>query len=400
MNSVRCVGESVQFNLIAKSWLVRSLDNSKKLSQFDVAGIILLLLSFGFCVWGFSQFQSNTEDVVQWLPDNSPTRKVYNAFEKKFGSDDFLIVTWGDCTVDDPRLKQFCRLLLDEDSDNLIQSAVNGADVLARLRAEANLQQKHVVSRFKGIFFGIDAPDQTLALIELTKNGSADRRGSLRQVEAAIAGTTDLELDQVMFGGYPYVGINIDNQLRNSFLYFLLPSVFCATIVSVFCLRNAFLSSIVFFAAISAAACSIAIVPIFGFKFGGLMSIIPALVYILTTSGSIHLIHYSLDAIGEPKKLIAIGWRPCSISALTTAIGMLSLMRSSFPAIRSFGLFCATGAGFALVFQLFVVPWLLYRFGTGGQRNLPSALPVIRFGIGQVCKLGGIEFCLPQRESR
>ena len=55
---------------------------------------------------------------------------------------------------------------------------------------------------------------------------------------------------------------------------------------------------------------------------------------------------------------------------LTTAIGMLSLGRSSFPAIRSFGLFCATGAGFALIFQLVIVPWLLYRFGESGQRTL------------------------------
>jgi predicted RND superfamily exporter protein len=109
-----------------------------------------------------------------------------------------------------------------------------------------------------------------------------------------------------------------------------------------------------------------------GVKFGGLMSIIPALVYILTTSGSIHLIHYSLEAIGNPKKLIAIGWRPCCISALTTAIGMLSLGRSSFPAIRCFGFFCATGAGFALIFQLVVVPWLLHRFGESGQRDLAA----------------------------
>ena len=113
-----------------------------------------------------------------------------------------------------------------------------------------------------------------------------------------------------------------------------------------------------------------AIVPLTGVKFGGLMSIIPALVYILTLSGSIHLIHYSLDAIGDPWKLIAIGWKPCSISALTTAIGMLSLGRSAFPAIRSFGYFCATGAGFALLFQLLIVPWLLHRFGTAGQNKL------------------------------
>ena len=134
------------------------------------------------------------------------------------------------------------------------------------------------MKRFKGIFFGIDDPTQTLALIELTKSGTADRRESLRQIESAIEDTPDLNLQQITFGGYPYVGINIDNQLKNSILYFLLPSIVCASVVSVLCLRNIFLSSIVFFAASCASICSIAIVPTMGFKFGGLMSIIPALV--------------------------------------------------------------------------------------------------------------------------
>ena len=348
-----------------------SLGNSKK-TRFDIAGIALLLLCFLFCVIGLSRFQSNTEDVVQWLPDSSPSRLLYNEFEKKFGSDDFLVVTWEDCTVDDPRLEYLCNRIVEQDSDKLIQSVVSGADIIARLRTDVSLSKRNVLSRFKGIFFGVDDTTQTLALIELTKSGTADRRESLRQIEAAIVDTPDLDLQQITFGGYPYVGINIDNQLKNSILYFLFPSIVCASIISVLCLRNIYLSLIVFFAASCAAICSIAIVPMMGVKFGGLMSIIPALVYILTTSGSIHLIHYSLDVIGDPIKLIAIGWKPCCISALTTAIGMLSLGRSSFPAIRSFGFFCATGAGIALIFQLVIVPWLLHRFGESGQRTLAA----------------------------
>lgn len=346
------------------------MDNLTRLSKFDVFGVALLILSSVFCVFGLSKFQSNTEDVVQWLPDNSPARDVYDQFEAKFGSDDFLLVTWDGCTIDDPRLLQLCEKILSNDKDHLIQSVVNGADVIDKIRSEMNLAIKHIVNRFRGVFFGVDDPRQTLAIIELTKKGTADRRESLRQIELAIAETPDLELQDVNFGGYPYVGINIDNTLRESFVFFLLPSIFFASIVSLYCLRNILLSSIVFLAAIGAAACSIAIVPMFGFKFGGLMSIIPALVYILTTSGSIHLIHYSLEAIGDPKTLLSISWKPCTISTVTTAIGMLSLMRSSFPAIRSFGLFCAAGAGFALVFQLVVVPWLLHRLGKTGQENL------------------------------
>ena len=344
--------------------------NTQRQTQFDLAGGGLLVLSLLLCFVGLSKFQSNTEDVLQWLPDKSPTREEYNDFERKFGVDDFLLATWDGCAVNDPRLEQFCENLTRKESSGLIQSVITGSDVLARLGNEINLPTKHIMNRFKGIFFGVDDAKQTLALIQLTKTGAGNRRGAMRQIEGAIADTDDLELEEIVFGGYPYVGLSIDNSLRESFVYFFLPSIFFAAITSFYCLKNVILSSIVFVAAIGAAACSVAIVPILGFKFGGLMSIIPALVYILTTSGSIHLIHYSLEAVGDPRKLLAVAWKPCSISAVTTAIGMLSLSRSSFPAIRSFGLFCAIGAVFALLFQLGVVPWLLHRLGRGGQKKL------------------------------
>ena len=138
---------------------------TQRQTQFDLAGGALLLLSLLLCGVGMSKFQSNTEDVLQWLPDNSPTREEYNDFERKFGADDFLLATWDGCVVNDPRLVQFCENLTRKDSGDLIRSVVNGSDVLAKLRNEFDLPAKHVVNRFKGIFFGVDDTNQTLALI-------------------------------------------------------------------------------------------------------------------------------------------------------------------------------------------------------------------------------------------
>ena len=340
------------------------------MTRFDILGLGLVVGSVLFCLFGFSKIQSNTEDVLQWLPDHSEARQEYDDFAKKFGTDDFLIVTWPGCTLDDPRLEQFSRRLTADDSEGLIRSVFNGADIIKELESKAELYKKNIVQRFRGIYFGIKDPNQTLALIELSKKGASNRRESLEHIEKVIVSVPDLKLDDAIFGGYPYVGVSLDNQLKNSFQYLLLPSILLATVVSLSCLRNFSLSMIVFFAAFGASACSIAIVPIFGFKFGGLMAIIPALVYILATSGGIHLTHYSLESIGDSKKLLSIGWRPCVVSAITTAIGMLSLGRSGFPAIRSFGYFCASGAMFALLFQLVAMPWLLQRFGGKGQRAL------------------------------
>ena len=231
-------------------------------------------------------------------------------------------------------------------------------------------RREQIASRFTGLFFGVQDPNQTLAVVQLTSKGSADRRSSLRFVSQVIDDLPGLDLDDVVFGGKPYLGVKVDDQLRESIEQLLLPSFVLATLVSLFCLRSFSLMLIVFVTATGATACSVAIVPVCGLKFGGLMAIIPSLVFVLTTSGSIHLIRYSLGAIGDPRQLIRIGWKACTISALTTAIGMLSLGRSGFPAIRHFGFICATGVVFSLAFQLIVIPWLLARFGSAGQKRL------------------------------
>jgi predicted RND superfamily exporter protein len=333
-------------------------------------GLTFVLVCFAFCYVGFSKIQSNTEDVLQWLPDQSDAREKYDFFTSKFGSDDFLIVTWQDCTVDDPRLASFTKHVRDHDSDALIQKVTNGTEVVQRLSSDMKLTRASVLGRLRGVFFGTENPELTCALIELSSHGTANRVGSMQLVWDAIDADPKLNRQDVTMGGYPYIATFIDKQLSNSFRSFLVPSVILSTLIALFCLRNLVLTLIVFVTSVGAAATSIAFIPICDMKYGGLMSIIPALVFVLATSGSIHLIRYSLEAIGDPRKLLKIGWRPCTVSAATTSVGMLSLLRSDFPAIRNFGLFCATGVGFALAFQLVLVPCLLGRFGKAGLHKL------------------------------
>ncbi len=342
------------------------------MNRIDYLGVSFAAVCIVFCYFGFSRIQSNTEDVLQWLPDQSEARSDYDFFESKFGSDDFLIVTWEDCRLGDERLDRFTEYLRSQDSTELIQKVTNGTEILERLKRDSDFSRKQILGRLSGVFFGASDPNLTCALIELSDIGTADRTASMNLVWGAIDADPELNREQVVMGGYPYIATFIDGQLKNSFRYLLLPSIILSTLISLFCLRNGMLTLIVFIAAVGAAATSIAFIPICNTKYGGLMSIIPALVFVLATSGSIHLIRYGLEAIGDARKLLSIGWRPCIVSAATTAVGMLSLMRSDFPAIRNFGLFCATGVGFAMLFQLILVPCLLARFGKKGLRALAA----------------------------
>ncbi|MDG1874353.1 MAG: MMPL family transporter [Mariniblastus sp.] len=342
------------------------------MKRLDLIGIGFAIFCLVFCVLGLTRIQTNTEDVLQWLPDSSSAREDYNFLQSQFGSDDFLIATWDGCQVADPRLSALTAQIRGNDPGNLIQAVTNGAEVTQLLARDFKLSPAKITRRLKGIFFGIEQSDLTCVVIELSQAGTAARAESMQLIYDSIGAVPNLHRQDVKLGGYPYVATVIDGQLKNSFRNFLLPSILLATFVAMVCLRNLTLTFVVFITAVGAAMVSIAFIPMCGVKYGGLMSIIPALVFVLATSGSIHLIRYSLGAIGDPRALLAIGWKPCAISALTTAVGMLSLTRSSFPAIRNFGFFCATGVCIALAFQLVMVPWLLSRLGVGGLRVLAS----------------------------
>ena len=341
------------------------------MKRIDIVGLAFAIICVALCLFGLSKLQSNTEDVLQWLPDKSDARTDYDLFESKFGSDDFLILTWDGCTIDDPRLQAFTQFIREHNDSNLFQQVMSGADAAERLTRELKLSRSNIQNRLRGVFFGAEDIELTCAFLELSTEGTANRIPSMKVVWEAID-ETGLSRDEIAIGGYPYIATFLDSQLANSFRDFLIPSVLLSTFLALFCLRNVALTLIVFTAAMGAAITSVAFIPICNTKYGGLMSIIPALVFVLAISGSIHLIRYSLDAIGDARKLLRIGWRPCVVSAATTSVGMLSLLRSDFPAIRNFGLFCAIGVGFALMFQLIIVPWLLERFGKRGLQSLAS----------------------------
>ena len=342
------------------------------LKRLDWIGIAFVLISISFYLYGMNWMDSNTEDVLQWLPDRSEARKDYNFFSEKFGSDDFLVITWPECTLDDPRLRQLANDIEQSDTEGLLQSVITGDDIAQRLSEEIRLPRWNIIRRFQGVFFGLEDPDLTCVFIELSDKGTADRYGAMELTWRAIENTSGLSLDDVTIAGYPYVATVIDKQLKESIRYCLYPSIVLATLVSLLCLRNLQLAMVVFVVALGSAAVSLAFIPFCGYKMGGLMTIIPALVFVLATSGSIHLIRYSLNHIGDVNRLLEIGWKPCTVSTVTTAVGMLSLTRSDFPAIRNFGFFCASGVVFSLMFQLILVPWLLNRFGQAGLRKLAA----------------------------
>lgn len=139
-------------------------------------------------------------------------------------------------------------------------------------------------------------------------------------------------------------------------------------VIAYSCLRNALLSIIVFWIAILGAGISLSFVSLSGQHCDAILLSMPALVYVLTMSGAIHMINYYFDEAakhgldGAPERMVKHAWYPCTITSVTTALGLASLYSSHLVPIIKFGVFSAIGVIASLSLLFLYLPALLYFF--------------------------------------
>lgn len=333
------------------------MNQSRTVSFYRSFAVAFYGIGLVVCLFGFLRFQSNMGDVFQWLPDKTPDREEYNDFVRRFGVDDFLIVTWPQCTVADSRCDVFADALIENNKEGYFERAVSGRQLIRELITRRRQSPKDIIGRFRGIYFGHDG-QSTCVMVMLTENGMNHRESSVAQVKRVAHDSIDVSPDELILAGHPQVGAYGDAIVRSSIQKYVGPSCILSTVIAWICLRNFGLTAIILAVSGLAAGLSIAIVMLSGAKWGGLSSVIPTLAYVLTVSGAMHLVNYSRTR-GQDRllfRILRIGWKPCTLSALTTAAGMLSLCRSEFPAIREFGVYCACGVLVSLPCQLLLLP--------------------------------------------
>lgn len=171
-----------------------------------------------------------------------------------------------------------------------------------------------------------------------------------------------------IIGGPPVDNVNLDYEGERT-LYRLagLCALFGACL-SMLCFQDLRLTMIVFWIAVLSAGVAMALVWATGGRCDSILLSMPALIYVLTMSGAIHIINYYHDAIrehglfGAAETAISNGWFPCFMSAFTTAIGLGSLYLSHLVPIMKFGFYSALGVMTALLLLFFYLPSLLHFY--------------------------------------
>lgn len=192
----------------------------------------------------------------------------------------------------------------------------------------------------------------------------------------SIGGTPPLRL-----GGPPVDNIAIDEEGTVTLVRLVGYSVLVGALLSFLCFGSMKITIMVFIVGGSAAMLSMAFVNWTNGSVDAILMSMPSLVYVLGLSGSIHVVNYYRDEVrsggrsGAAGRALRHALFPCSLAALTTAIGLGSLYTSNLAPISNFGLYSAIGVIATLAILFSYLPAALETFLTDPKSEPSSSTP-------------------------
>ncbi|MCA9179858.1 MAG: MMPL family transporter, partial [Planctomycetales bacterium] len=146
-------------------------------------------------------------------------------------------------------------------------------------------------------------------------------------------------------GGPPVDNVAIDEEGTITLVRLIGYSLALGLGLSLLLLRSIKLMMMVFFVGGVSAMASLSLVWWGNASVDAILLTMPSLVYVLGMARAVHIINYYRDAVveggqaGAAERAIKHAIMPCTLAALTTAIGLLSLCSSNILPIRKFGIF-------------------------------------------------------------
>ena len=345
--------------------------------------------------------QTNRNDIKDWLPDDFPETAVHSWFQEHFPFEQFVLASWEGCTLDDQRLQLLARKLVPPEDfqwpagePRYFKSVMSGRSLVEQLRSRyPRLSQEEILQRLEGSLIGADH-NKTCLVVTLTEEAKGKNLRPMLEKIRELARECGIEPEEeplpeglvarvgqkisrsvkdlifgrdppgegIRLGGPPVDNVAIDVEGECTLFRLAGLSTIVGLGVSWLCFRSVRLTVLVFVAAVLSAGVGLAIVFFSGATFDAILLSMPSLIYVLAISGSIHIVNYYHDAIredgliGAPDRALRLGWQPCAIAAVTTALGLGSLYISHVIPIAKFGIYSAAGVLATLAFIFLFLP--------------------------------------------
>lgn len=316
-----------------------------------------------------------------WLPQGSPERLRYDAFTKRYGSEEFVVIAMETADALSPASLAAQRQL----SDAL--GRIGGVDDVLSLS-----QFEGLVSRaphgsaalrdggfLRRLLVGEDGKTVGAVVWLRQLPGPSARRKVVEEIERAadrIGGAARTHL-----AGTPLMNVALDRASQRASMIFLPLAVVASLIMLTLMLRSVWGVLAVTVAVGVTVVWTMGLVAMSGRTLNMVTVTIPSLMFALALSNGIHLASEfsAVAALGDRKVAL---WRtlsdlvlPAFLTAITTAIGFGSLAISNMAPVTELGLFSAAGIMIGFVCTLIVVPGLLAlvpgRLGGVARANPP-----------------------------
>lgn len=335
--------------------------------------LLCLMVFPGLVFLSYRVMQNSNNNVVDWLPSGFQQTADLYWFNERFGIDAILVLSWTDCHLDDPRLDLLQQSMLDlrcpgldGQPQPLFHRVFTGRSTLAQLTTPPlEVSHDRALERMQGWLVGADGRT-TCVVGFLTHEGWWDRHATIDVVVDA-AKDAGIDPQTLRLGGPAVDSVAIDRVSQRWLVPLALASTMIGVLMTWICLREFRLVAAVFLYAGFAWFASLAAVELFGAQLDAVLTVMPALVYVLAVSAAIHMTGYYRRALRQGSDqcpltaAVSMGWAPCTVAAATTALGLGSLMISQLIPIRKFGFFAAWGTLLALGLLLLLWPALLSR---------------------------------------
>ncbi len=332
----------------------------------------------------------NKNNVADWLPSSYEETKQLGWFREHFVADQFVIISWDGCNLgdkdqiekkDDPRIAKLEAALLnvtlknpDGSEIHCFKNVTTAREVLNELTGPpTELKYNEALERLKGSLVGSNG-SQTCLIATLDDQATGRLRDVIgrpvtRKLYLRKRVTTPLfqalaeagiTVSEVRLGGPPVDNVSIDEEGERTLLKLALLSGAFGLGLTWWSLRSLRMTFIVFFCGILSAVMSLSAVWVFGSSMDAILMSMPAMVYVLAVSGSIHYINYYREAIhdggfeGAVYRARRHAFGPAFLCSITTGIGLASLGLSDIIPIGKFGYFSAL-AVFTMLIVLFIV---------------------------------------------
>ncbi|HAU49791.1 MAG TPA: hypothetical protein DCW57_12000, partial [Planctomycetaceae bacterium] len=341
---------------------------------------------------------NNRNDVKGWLPLEYPETKTYRFFRENFQGEEFILVSWDGCTMDDPRLELLARKLLPppEEASRIsrtifFKTAQTGPRAVEQMTEEPlNLDPEEAVDRLTGALIGdIDSPDnqtaeddstdtlteaelddlQTCLVLTLSDAARANLHGAIDTIKIVAAEECGIPEETIHMGGPPVDNVSIDRAGQTSVTLLFGLSLVVGFFVSWWSLKSKMLVGLVLASGVYSMFASLAIVWYSGYPVDAILLTMPSLVYVATTSGAIHLANYYRDQLAETGVLkgaagasVRHALLPLSLATGTTAVGLATLAVSVLVPIKMFGIFSAIGVVVSFIILITLIPACLELF--------------------------------------